>query len=83
MRDQRLALDAPYAAVASRAGLPGAELEPGLRDASLGEVLLAPTRIYVRDLLAIRTALVAGGTSAIVRSPVRRGSPPARVWVSP
>ena len=34
-------------------------------------------------ILADIAALVAGGTSAIVRSPVRRRSPPARVLVSP
>ena len=35
--------------------------EPAHELATLGEVLLAPTRIYARDVLAIREALVAAG----------------------
>ena len=55
--DHHLALDVPYGGVACRAlgcSLSGFELiaEPGLIDATLGEVLLTPTRIYARDLLA-------------------------------
>jgi len=35
--------------------------EPAHELATLGEVLLTPTRIYARDVLAIREALVAAG----------------------
>jgi phosphoribosylformylglycinamidine cyclo-ligase len=64
--DARLALDAPYGGAACRAfgcSLSGVELlvEPGLIDATLGEVLLTPTRIYARDVLAIRAELSAAG----------------------
>jgi len=64
--DARLALDAPYGGAACRAfgcSLSGAELlvEPGLIDATLGEILLTPTRIYARDVLAIRDELAAAG----------------------
>ena len=55
-----LALDEPYAALAARVlgedAAPAAE--PGL---TLGDVLLTPTRIYAKDLLAIRAELEAGG----------------------
>ncbi len=61
-----LELDVPYGGVACRAfgcSMSGAELlaEPGLIDATLGEILLAPTRIYARDVLAIRAELEAAG----------------------
>jgi len=35
--------------------------EPGLLDATLGEVLLTPTRIYARDLLWLRAELATEG----------------------
>ena len=61
-----LELDVPYGGAACRAfgcSMSGAELlvEPGLIDATLGEVLLAPTRVYARDVLAIRAELAAAG----------------------
>jgi phosphoribosylformylglycinamidine cyclo-ligase len=64
--DAHLELDAPYGGAACRAfgcSLSGAELilEPGLIDATLGEVLLTPTRVYARDVLAIREQLGAAG----------------------
>jgi phosphoribosylformylglycinamidine cyclo-ligase len=66
LADHRLDLDTPYGAAACRAfgcSLSGAELlvEPGLIDATLGDILLTPTRIYARDVLAIRSELAAAG----------------------
>ncbi len=60
VRDGDLVLDAPFAEVAYRAGitLAGDDAAPG---PTLGEVLLTPTRIYARDVLAIREALAAAG----------------------
>lgn len=58
--DAGLDLDAPYAAVLRRHA-PGVTPEGALADASLAEVLLAPTRIYARALLAIRAAVRAAG----------------------
>ena len=68
--EHRLDLDMPYGALACRAlgcSVSGFELiaEPGLVDAALGDVLLTPTRIYARDLLAMRSAL--GGAGHEVR----------------
>ena len=62
-----LDLHAPYQAILRRVlGDAGADplvaAEPEHAMATLGEVLLAPTRIYARDLLAIREALVIVGT---------------------
>ena len=64
--DHHLELDMPYGGAACRAfgcSLSGAELlvEPGLIDATLGDLLLTPTRIYARDILAIRDELGAAG----------------------
>ena len=61
-----LDVDVPYGGAACRAfgcSMSGAELlvEPGLIDATLGEILLTPTRIYARDVLAIRAELAAAG----------------------
>ena len=36
-------------------------MEPGLIDATLGDLLLTPTRIYARDILAIRGELASAG----------------------
>ncbi|HEY5627976.1 MAG TPA: phosphoribosylformylglycinamidine cyclo-ligase [Candidatus Limnocylindrales bacterium] len=60
LRDGDLVLDAPFGEVAWRAGvaLQAADASAGR---TLGEVLLTPTRIYARDVLAIREALGAGG----------------------
>ena len=79
VRDHRLALDAPFAAVAARAGVDAAVLDPEAPDASLGEVLLTPTRIYARDLLAIRAALVAEGTDVRGIAHVTGGGLPGNV----
>ena len=66
VHDLRLDLEAPYGGAACRAfgcSMSGAELlvEPGLIDATLGDTLLTPTRIYARDVLAIREELAAAG----------------------
>ncbi len=60
VRDGDLVLDAPFAEVAYRAGitLAGDDAAAG---STLGEVLLTPTRIYARDVLAIRAALATAG----------------------
>jgi phosphoribosylformylglycinamidine cyclo-ligase len=55
--DGDLALDAPLGEVAWRAGI-DVGAEGGL---TLGEALLTPTRIYARDVLAIRAGLESGG----------------------
>lgn len=64
--EHRLLLDMPYGSLVCRVfgcSLSGADLiiEPELAGASLGEVLLTPTRIYARDLLALRVDLEAAG----------------------
>ncbi len=62
-----LALDLPYASALAR-GLGDAAAadllaaEPGRDGATLGDVLLTPTRIYALDVLAIREGLEAAGT---------------------
>lgn len=66
LADHRLDLATPYGALACRAlgcSRSAFELiaEPGLVDASLGDVLLAPTRIYAADLLALRRDLEGAG----------------------
>jgi phosphoribosylformylglycinamidine cyclo-ligase len=58
--DAGLDLDARYAAVLRRHA-PGVSVEGGLADASLADVLLAPTRVYAQALLAIRAAVRAAG----------------------
>jgi phosphoribosylformylglycinamidine cyclo-ligase len=60
--DQRLDLDQPWGGLVCRAlgcTTSGMELlvAPELIDASLGEVLLTPTRVYAKALLAIRAQL--------------------------
>ena len=58
--DAGLDLDARYAAVLRRHA-PGAPVEGAQADASLADVLLAPTRVYARALLALRAAVRAAG----------------------
>jgi phosphoribosylformylglycinamidine cyclo-ligase len=58
--DAGLDLDARYAAVLRRHA-PGVTVEGALADASLADVLLAPTRVYARALLAVRAAVRAAG----------------------
>jgi len=58
--DAGLDLEAPYAAVLRRHA-PGVTPEDALADAALADVLLEPTRIYARALLAIRAAVRATG----------------------
>jgi phosphoribosylformylglycinamidine cyclo-ligase len=58
--DAGLDLDARYAAVLRRHA-PAVSVEEALADASLADVLLAPTRVYARALLAIRAAVRAAG----------------------
>jgi phosphoribosylformylglycinamidine cyclo-ligase len=84
VRDHRLALDAPYAGVACRAlgcSPSGFELiaEPKLLDATLGEVLLEPTRVYARDVLAIRAGLEAVGAELRGVAHVTGGGLPGNV----
>jgi phosphoribosylformylglycinamidine cyclo-ligase len=55
-----LDLEAPYEDVLRR-GAPRVRAEPELADAPLADVLLAPTRIYARALLALRAAVRAAG----------------------
>jgi phosphoribosylformylglycinamidine cyclo-ligase len=84
VRDHHLSLDAPYGGVACRAlgcSLSGFELvaEPGLIDATLGEVLLTPTRIYAKDLLAIRATLEAEGHEVRGMAHITGGGLPGNV----
>ncbi len=58
--DADLVLDAPFAEVARRSGVALATAD-GAAGLTLGEVLLTPTRIYARDVLAIRASLAAAG----------------------
>lgn len=58
VREADLVLDAGFGEVARRAGV---EPEAAAGDQTLGDVLLTPTRVYARDVLAIREALAAGG----------------------
>ena len=58
--DAGLDLEEPYAAVLRRHA-PGVAAEEALADVPLADVLLAPTRIYARALLAIRAAVRATG----------------------
>jgi phosphoribosylformylglycinamidine cyclo-ligase len=60
-----LDLEAPYAAVLARHA-PGVPPEPALADRPLADVLLEPTRVYARSLLAIRVATRAGVPGADV-----------------
>jgi phosphoribosylformylglycinamidine cyclo-ligase len=64
--DARLAYDQPWGGVACRAlgcSMSGLQLieAPELIDATLGDVLLTPTRVYAKDLLAMRATLEASG----------------------
>jgi phosphoribosylformylglycinamidine cyclo-ligase len=84
VRDHHLALDTPYGGVACRAlgcSPSGFELiaEPGLVDATLGDVLLAPTRIYALDVLAIRAALAAEGPELRSMAHITGGGLPGNV----
>jgi phosphoribosylformylglycinamidine cyclo-ligase len=66
VEDARLAYDQPWGGIACRAlGWSRSEFQrieaPELIDATLGEVLLTPTRVYAKDLLALRSMLAAAG----------------------
>lgn len=82
--EHRLALEAPYGGIACRAlgcSISGFELiaEPELIDATLGEVLLTPTRIYAKDLLAIRASLDAAGSEVRGMAHITGGGLPGNV----
>ncbi len=82
--DHRLTLDMPYGGLACRAlgcSLSGFELiaEPGLIDATLGDVLLTPTRIYAKDLLAMRAALGEAGHEVRGMAHITGGGLPGNV----
>jgi phosphoribosylformylglycinamidine cyclo-ligase len=55
------------------------EREPDHALATVGEVLLTPTRVYARDVLAIRAALVADGTDVRGIAHVTGGGLPGNV----
>jgi phosphoribosylformylglycinamidine cyclo-ligase len=79
-----LDLHEPYQAVLRRVigEVPTDELladEPNHALATLGEVLLAPTRIYARDLLAVREALVAAGGDVRGMAHITGGGLPGNV----
>jgi phosphoribosylformylglycinamidine cyclo-ligase len=73
-----LRLDAPYAGIlAVRA--PGVAAEPDHAAVSLGDVLLAPTRIYARTVLAVRAAVRAAGADVHGIAHVTGGGLPGAV----
>jgi phosphoribosylformylglycinamidine cyclo-ligase len=79
-----LDLRAPYQALLRRVlgdsdAEPLIEAEPAHAFATLGEVLLAPTRIYARDLLAMRAALVRTGADMRSMAHVTGGGLPGNV----
>ena len=79
-----LDLRAPYQALLRRVlGDPTAtaclDREPEHGFATLGEVLLTPTRIYARDVLAIRAALAADGTGVRGIAHITGGGLPGNV----
>ena len=79
-----LDLHAPYQALLRRVlgdaeAEPLLEAEPNHAFATLGEVLLAPTRIYARDLLAIREALLIAGSDVRSMAHVTGGGLPGNV----
>jgi phosphoribosylformylglycinamidine cyclo-ligase len=71
-----LPLDAAYAEVAARFAVTA---ETGLAGRTLGDVLLTPTRIYARDLLAIRASLAAAGHEVRGMAHVTGGGLPGNV----
>ncbi len=79
-----LSLDLPYGDALAR-GLGDAAAadllasEPARDGATLGEVLLTPTRIYARDVLAIRQGLDAAGTELRSAAHVTGGGLPGNV----
>jgi phosphoribosylformylglycinamidine cyclo-ligase len=73
-----LDLEAPYGDVLRRVA-PGVRVEPAAADAPLVDVLLAPTRIYARALLAIRTAVRAAGADVHGIAHVTGGGLPGNV----
>ena len=78
--EHRLALEAPFATVAAKALGPGAaSLETEALDGTLGERLLTPTRIYARELLAIRAALEDEGTPLHSMAHITGGGLPGNV----
>jgi phosphoribosylformylglycinamidine cyclo-ligase len=74
-----LSLDEPYGGLARRVLGSARPVEHGLLDVTLGEVLLTPTRIYARDLLAIRAALDAAGSEVRGMAHVTGGGLPGNV----
>ncbi len=76
--EARLDHETSYADVLRRHA-PGIEAEPGLGDLALVEVLLAPTRVYARALLAIRAAARAAGSEVHGIAHVTGGGLPGNV----
>jgi phosphoribosylformylglycinamidine cyclo-ligase len=79
-----LDLDAPYAALLRRVLGEAATAEALGReahdaDATLGDVLLAPTRIYAKDLLAMRSDLEAAGHEVRGMAHITGGGLPGNV----
>ncbi len=73
-----LDLETPYAAFLRRHA-PGVPVEEAFADAALADVLLAPTRIYARTLLAIRAAVRAAGADVHGIAHVTGGGLPGNV----
>jgi phosphoribosylformylglycinamidine cyclo-ligase len=73
-----LDLEAPYAGILQR-GAPGVRAEPELADAPLVDVVLTPTRIYARVLLALRAAVRSAGADVHGIAHVTGGGLPGNV----
>jgi len=73
-----LDLEARYAAVLRRHA-PGVPAEPELADAPLADVLLTPTRIYARAVLAMRAGVRAAGADVHGVAHVTGGGLPGNV----
>jgi phosphoribosylformylglycinamidine cyclo-ligase len=71
-----LPLDVPYAEVAARVALTA---ETELAGRTLGDVLLTPTRIYAKDVLAIRASLDAAGHEVRGMAHITGGGLPGNV----
>ena len=84
LAERRIDLSRPYLEVAGGVLGPAAaerieEEEPAHAPASLGEVLLTPTRVYAMDVLALRESLAAAGTPLRGLAHVTGGGLPGNV----
>lgn len=79
VEENELPLDEGYAELLGRILGPAVKAEPALAELSLGEVLLTPTRIYSRAILALRDRLDEGGTPLAGVAHITGGGLPGNV----